>query len=86
VLPIQLPPVDGAVFFDAGMAWAGGQTATLSRPATYDDAKQRYLLRSYGYSLRLNLFNFALLRWDYAIPLDRPNRKGFWQWSLGTAY
>ena len=86
VLPVQLPPVDGAVFFDAGIAWASGQTATLKRPATYNADKQRYVLRSYGYSIRLNLFNFALLRWDYAIPLDRPERKGFWQWSLGTSY
>ena len=86
VLPIQLPPVDGAVFYDAGMAFSSGQKASLSRPANFDSANQRFLLRSYGYSLRLNLFNFALLRWDYAIPLDRPERKGFWQWSLGTSY
>jgi len=86
VLPIQLPPVDGAVFFDAGMAWSSGQSAQFSRPANFNAERQRYLLRSYGYSLRLNLFNFALLRWDFAIPLDRPERKGFWQWSLGTSY
>ena len=86
VLPVQLPPVDGAVFYDAGLAWSTGQKATLSRPDNFDSTKQRYLLRSYGYSLRLNLFNFALLRWDYAIPLDRPGRNGFWQWSLGTSY
>ncbi|MES3033715.1 MAG: hypothetical protein V4813_06925 [Gemmatimonadota bacterium] len=86
VLPVQLPPVDGAVFYDAGMAWSSGQKATLSRPDAYDSQSQRFLLRSYGYSIRLNLFNFALLRWDYAIPLDRPERKGFWQWSLGTSY
>ncbi len=86
VLPVQLPPVDGAVFYDAGLAYSSGQKASLSRPADYDSAKQRFLLRSYGYSIRVNLFNFALLRWDYAIPLDRPQRKGFWQWSLGTSY
>ena len=86
VLPVQLPPVDGAIFYDAGMAFSGGQTASLSRPTNYDANTQRFLLRSYGYSIRLNLFNFALLRWDYAIPLDRPERKGFWQWSLGTSY
>jgi len=86
VLPVQLPPVDGALFYDAGIAWSAGQSASLSRPASYDPDRQRFLLRSYGYSIRLNLFNFALLRWDYAIPLDRPERKGFWQWSLGTSY
>jgi Tol biopolymer transport system component len=86
VLPIQLPPVDGAVFYDAGMAFSSGQKASFSRPDNYNPDTQRFLLRSYGYSIRLNLFNFALLRWDYAIPLDRPERKGFWQWSLGTSY
>ena len=86
VLPVQLPPVDGAVFYDAGLAWSNGQSTSFSRPENFNPATQRHLLRSYGYSLRLNLFNFALLRWDYAIPLDRPERKGFWQWSLGTSY
>jgi Tol biopolymer transport system component len=86
VLPVQLPPVDGAMFFDSGIAWGPGQTASLRRPANYDATRQRYVLRSYGYSIRLNLFNFALLRWDYSIPLDRPERKGFWQWSLGASY
>jgi Tol biopolymer transport system component len=86
VLPVQLPPVDGAVFFDAGLAWGPGQVASLRKPTNYNADTQRYVLRSYGYSLRLNLFNFALVRWDYAIPLDRPLQKGFWQWSLGTSY
>ena len=86
VLPVQLPPVDGGVFYDAGIAWSGGQSASLSRPANYNPDTQRFVLRSYGYSLRLNLFNFALVRWDYAIPLDRPERKGFWQWSLGSSF
>jgi Tol biopolymer transport system component len=86
VLPIQLPPVDGGVFFDAGMAWSAGQTISLKAPAVYDQSTNRFLMRSYGYSIRLNLFNFALLRWDYAIPMDRPQRRGFWQWSLGQAF
>ncbi|MCC7055212.1 MAG: PD40 domain-containing protein [Gemmatimonadaceae bacterium] len=86
VLPVQLPPVDGAIFYDAGIAFSAGQKASISRPANYDANTQRFLLRSYGYSIRVNLFNFALLRWDYAIPLDRPERKGFWQWSLGSSY
>ena len=83
---MQLPPVDGAVFYDAGMAWSSGQSTSLTRPASIDANTQRALLRSYGYSIRLNLFNFALLRWDDAIPLDGPGQKGFWQWSLGTSY
>jgi outer membrane protein assembly factor BamA len=86
VLPIALPPVDGLFFFDAGIAWRGGQDISFSKPENYDDEKQRYVLRSYGSGIRLNLFGFALLRWDYAIPLDRPNRKGYWMWTLGTSF
>ncbi|MEW5919324.1 MAG: hypothetical protein AB1762_23180, partial [Gemmatimonadota bacterium] len=86
VVPIALPPVDGLFFFDAGIAWRGGQDISLSKPDNYDDETQRYVLRSYGSGIRLNLFGFALLRWDYAIPLDRPNRKGYWMWTLGTSF
>ncbi|HEY7567210.1 MAG TPA: hypothetical protein VH762_06540 [Gemmatimonadaceae bacterium] len=86
VVPIALPPVDGLFFFDAGIAWRSGQSISLRRPENYDDESQRYVLRSYGSGIRLNLFGFALVRWDYAIPLDRPNRKGYWMWTLGTSF
>ncbi|HET7457913.1 MAG TPA: hypothetical protein VFJ74_09675, partial [Gemmatimonadaceae bacterium] len=87
LLPVSLPPLDGLIFYDAGMAWQGGQTAHFLRPPNdYDPALDRYLLTSYGAGLRLNLFNFALLRWDYAIPIDQPNHKGFWQFSLGPSF
>ena len=55
-------------------------------PTNYDVTKQRYPLRSYGWGLRLNLFNYAILRWDYAKPLDQPGRKGFWTWSLWPSF
>lgn len=86
LLPISLPPLDGLVFYDAGIAWSAGQSASLRKPDNYNDSKQRYVLRSYGAGLRLNLFGFALLRWDYAIPLDRPSRRGYWQFSLGPSF
>jgi hypothetical protein len=85
-LPISLPPLDGLVFYDAGMAWSDSQKVFLKQPANYDQTKQRYLLRSYGFGLRLNLFNFAVLRWDYAIPLDSSNRKGYWWFTLGPSF
>jgi hypothetical protein len=78
--------VDGLFFYDAGIAWSGGQSISLKRPENYNQDVQRYVLRSYGMGLRVNLFNFALLRWDYAIPLDRPIRKGYWVFSLGPSF
>jgi hypothetical protein len=86
LLPISLPPLDGLVFFDAGAAWSKDQSLSLRAPSDYDYRESRYLLRSYGAGLRLNLFGFALVRWDYSIPLDRPSRKGFWTWSLGPSF
>jgi len=87
LLPLVLPPVDGLVFFDAGLAWSQGQTVYSVRPSLYDAATQRYPLRSYGGGIRLNLFGYAMLRWDYAMPLDRRGgRRGFWTWSLWPSF
>jgi len=86
-LPIGLPPVDGAIFYDAGLAWSKGQRTYLTKPANFDENTQRYVLRSWGASIRANLFNFLILRWDYAKPLDRPlNKKAFWTFSIGPTF
>jgi hypothetical protein len=85
ILPIPLPPVDGLVFYDAGVAWSGGQSLAWQRPTDPDAADVRFPLRSYGFGVRVNLFNFALARWDYSIPLDIA-REGFWTFSLGPSF
>jgi len=85
-LPIGLPPVDGLVFYDAGLAWSKGQTVSLTKPGNYDFNLQRYPLRSYGVGIRVNLFNLAILKWDYAKPLDIPGRKANWTFSLGPSF
>ncbi len=83
---ISLIPVDGLIFYDAGVAWSKGQSVTTSRPANYDWQTQRFPLRSYGYGFRVNLFNFAILRIDKSYPLDGASRKGYWYWTLGPSY
>lgn len=85
-LPIGLPPVDGLFFYDAGIAWNAGQSISLSKPANYDYQLQRYVMRSYGFGLRVNLFDLAILRWDLAKPLDRDNKKWNWTFSLGPSF
>lgn len=84
--PIGLPPVDGAFFYDAGLAYSDGQKPYLTKPANYDFRTQRYFLRSYGVGVRVNLFNLAVLRWDYAKPLDRVPNKFNWTFSLGASF
>ncbi|MES2522012.1 MAG: hypothetical protein V4617_04855 [Gemmatimonadota bacterium] len=83
---VGLPPLDGLLFYDAGVAWNGGQKVSLTRPDNYDFTKQRSLLRSYGAGIRLNLFNIAIVRWDYAVPIDRPGTKGYGTWFFGASY
>src|SRR5690606_31040384 len=85
VLPISLPPVEGAIFYDAGVAWSRGQQVALPR-GTSTDPDRRSLLTSYGFSIRTNLFGFAIMRWDYAIPLNRGTRDGYWRWTMGPAF
>ena len=88
-LPIGLPPVDGALFYDAGLAWNAGQAIHFARPANYDPNQDidRYFLRSYGGTIRVNVFNFAVLSWSVARPLDRPGFTGFnWTFALGVGY
>ena len=85
ILPFPLPPVDGLAFYDAGVAWTGGQSLAWNRPTDPSQGDVRFPLRSYGFGIRVNLFNFALARWDYAVPLDIP-RKGFWTFSLGPSF
>ena len=81
-----LPPVDGLFFYDAGLAWSKRQTPHLgSAPDGADTARDRYPLTSWGAGLRVNLFNLAILRWDYARPMST-DRKPNWTFSLGASY
>jgi WD40 repeat protein len=81
-----LPPVDGLIFYDAGLAWSKNQKPHWGTPpAGNDPSTDRYPLTSYGAGLRVNLFNLAILRWDYAHPLVG-GRKPNWTFSLGASY
>ena len=85
-LPLGLPPIDGLFFYDAGVAWSKGQQVVASRPEGYDFSRQRALLQSYGFGVRLNLFNIAIVRWDWAVPISRPGTKGFGTLFFGASY
>jgi Tol biopolymer transport system component len=81
-----LPPVDGLIFYDAGLAWSKEQKPHLGNaPAGNNPDVNRYPLTSYGAGIRVNVFNIAILRWDYAHPL-MGGRKPNWTFSLGASY
>lgn len=65
--PAGLPPVEGAVFLDAGVAWTSAEEPTVlggtCRPVS-----------SYGASVRTNLFGVAILDLGMVHPNDRSDR------------
>lgn len=79
---IPIPSIEGAVFYDAATAWFSGQNVSLHRRRVDDPTTTRGLLTSHGFGVRINLFNYVVLRWDYAIPHDAPSKHGFWQFTL----
>ncbi len=85
VLPIGFPPIEGALFFDAGMAWNDDGDLRWSRTAA-DPSNVRAPVTSYGVGIRANLLGFLILRVDYAVPRSRTAQGGYWTVSLGPPY
>jgi len=81
-----LPPVEGLVFYDAGIAWNQGQALSWSAQPGTDPNQVRSVLQSYGLGFRANVFGILILRWDYAIPIARPGSRGFGTWFFGANY
>jgi outer membrane protein assembly factor BamA len=86
LLPIPLPPVEGAVFYDIGMAWEEGSILKWRREAGDDLLSIRAPLRSWGASIRTNLLGFLVLRFDYTKPLDRVRKVSYWTVSIGPTF
>lgn len=85
-LPIGFPPIEGALWYDAGLAWNGSSSIRLTRSPGQDLDTVRSPVTSYGVGLRVNLFGLTVLRLDYAIPNQRPGRGGYWILSLGPPF
>jgi Tol biopolymer transport system component len=84
-LPSGIPPIEGNLFFDAGLAWDNGDQIKWQRDPNDDPLRVREPLMSYGAGVRTNLFGFLILRLDYARPLRR-EIKSLWTLSLGPAF
>jgi outer membrane protein assembly factor BamA len=68
-------PIEIGGFFDSGVAWD-----SVTKPKLFGGEKE--MVRSVGAVARVNLFGFAVLQIDYAKPLDRPDKGGFFQFNL----
>ncbi len=85
-LPVGLPPIEGALFYDMGLAWEPGSIIKWQRDQIDDPEIVRTPLRSWGGSIRVNVLGFVVLRFDYTKPLDRLRNKAYWTVSLGPTF
>ena len=85
-LPVGLPPIEGALFYDMGLAWNSASNVVWRRTAGEDPEIFRQPLRSWGGSIRMNFLGFVILRFDYTKPLDRPHNSSYWTVSLGPTF
>ncbi len=85
-LPLGFPPIEGAVFYDIGMAWNDASIVKWQRGASENPLLVRTPLRSWGGSIRANVFGLVILRIDYTKPLDRALKQSYWTISLGPTF
>jgi hypothetical protein len=75
---LGLPPIEGFLFADGGVAWNKATDPTLTRgvPTTATD---RGLMTSAGAGARVNLFGIMVVEIDYVNAFERD--KG-WHWQF----
>jgi hypothetical protein len=75
----DVPPIELAGFFDAGVAWRSGGAHPFEnggpRPVT-----------SHGVALRVNLFGFAIGEVDFVHPNDRPLEGWSWRFNFQPGF
>jgi WD40 repeat protein len=86
VLPIAIPPIEGAIFYDIGIAWQNGSTLKWSLQPGDDPNLVRTPLHSWGGSIRMNLLGALILRIDYTQPLDRAYKHSYWTVNIGPTF
>ncbi|HET7226675.1 MAG TPA: BamA/TamA family outer membrane protein [Candidatus Eisenbacteria bacterium] len=74
-----VPPVEAALFYDAGVAWRDTDKASFL-------GGSRKPVTSMGTALRLNVFGIAVAEIDYVHPNDRPLKGWYWQFALQPGF
>ncbi len=85
-LPVGLPPIESALFYDVGLAWDTRSVIRWQRDASEDAEVVRMPLRSWGGSVRVNFLGFIVLRFDYTKPLNRSHDNPYWTVSFGPTF
>lgn len=86
ILPPMVPPIEGAIFYDIGIAYDKGNTIVWKRDANDDPLNVREPLQSWGLSLRTNLLGFLIMRLDWSFPINRPAVRRYLTLSLGPTF
>jgi len=74
-------PLDLVAFYDAGLAWYTDSAEPSAKPF-FQKGGELKPLRSYGFGARVNLFGYLVLGVNYVWPIDRPDRKPYFQMSF----
>jgi outer membrane protein assembly factor BamA len=74
-------PLDVVAFYDAGLAWYTNATEPESVPF-FQKGGQLKPIRSYGLGVRANIFGYMVIGINYVNPIDRPDKKPYWQLSF----
>ncbi|HRX50182.1 MAG TPA: BamA/TamA family outer membrane protein [Candidatus Krumholzibacteria bacterium] len=81
-----LGPIGATVFFDAGTAWADGETVAFLGHDAAGEWGMRDLRGSYGFGIRASL-GFLPLKFDWAWPTDlRSTGEGIFHFSIGPEF
>ncbi|HEX9729377.1 MAG TPA: BamA/TamA family outer membrane protein [Gemmatimonadales bacterium] len=72
-------PIELAFFGDAGLAWSANNPATSRNEQAFFLGGNRYPVYSSGLAVRMNLFGFAVVEFDYAYAFERKR----WTWQFG---
>ena len=68
------------------MAWEDSSKVKWNRAPGENAVLVRTPLRSWGGSIRVNIFGLMIMRLDYTKPLDRPWKRSYWTISLGPTF
>ncbi len=79
------PPLEGALFYDVGLAWEDGDVIRWNREPGDDPVAVRTPLSTLGISLRMNFFGMMLIRGDWNFPQGR-GIGNYWTISFGPTY
>ena len=85
-VPPGVPPIEGAVWGDVGIAWDQRSTLAFQRRPGDNPFTVRTPSVAVGVSLRTNVFGIMILRADWAFPLSREAVGNYWIISFGPSF